>query len=122
VGDRIRVTRDDPSLGLAEGDRFTVAETTPTGVSLVDGSRKVELRADRPLHLEYAYATTRDARLDPSAELVLLDAATGNRITKDVHDRVTDRPREAHEEAGSAVRGPRPALHQRSSDAELERG
>ena len=122
VGDRIRVTRDDASLGLARGDLFTVAETTPLRISLVDGSRQVELRADQLLHLDHAYAMTRDARLELSGDLVLLDAAAGDRKTRDVHDRVTDRTRDAHEAMGEAARGLRPASHERSSGAELERG
>lgn len=57
-GDRVRITRNDAALDLANGDRFTVAAVSPRAITLDDGKRRVELPADRPLHLDHGYATT----------------------------------------------------------------
>jgi hypothetical protein len=61
-GDRVRITRNDAALDLANGDRFTVAAVSATAVTLVDGRRTVELPTGRPLHLDHADSTpTRQA-------------------------------------------------------------
>jgi conjugative relaxase-like TrwC/TraI family protein len=80
-GDRVRITRNDAALDLANGDRFTVAAVSPTAVTLVDGRRTVELSAGRPLHLDHAYATTVHGSQGTTAERVLIDAATRSRTT-----------------------------------------
>jgi len=85
VGDRVRVTRNDAALDLANGDRFTVAAVRPAAVTLTNGGRTVELSADRPLHLDHAYATTVHASQGTTAERVLIDATTKSKTTsKDV--------------------------------------
>ena len=85
-GDRVRITRNDAALDLANGDRFTVAAVTPRAITLVDGTREVELPAVRPLHLDHAYATTIHSSQGTTAERVLIDAATKSRTTaKDVY-------------------------------------
>ncbi|GAO01310.1 MobF family relaxase [Anaeromyxobacter sp. PSR-1] len=81
AGDRVRVTRNDAARDLANGDRFVVADVTRETVTLTDGKRMVELRADRPLHLDHAYATTVHASQGTTAERVLIDAATKSRTT-----------------------------------------
>jgi conjugative relaxase-like TrwC/TraI family protein len=81
VGDRVRITRNDAGLDLANGDRFTVTAVTPRSVRLTDGSREVELPAGRPLHLDHAYATTVHASQGTTAERVFIDAATKSRTT-----------------------------------------
>jgi conjugative relaxase-like TrwC/TraI family protein len=81
VGDRVRITRNDPALDLANGDRFTVARTGPSTITLVDGRRTVELPANRPLHLDHAYATTVHGSQGTTAERVLIDASTRSRTT-----------------------------------------
>jgi conjugative relaxase-like TrwC/TraI family protein len=80
-GDRVRITRNDAALDLANGDRFTVAAVTAASVTLTDGKRRVELAADKPLHLDHAYATTVHASQGTTAERVLIDAATRSRTT-----------------------------------------
>jgi ATP-dependent exoDNAse (exonuclease V) alpha subunit len=86
AGDRIRITRNDAVRDLANGDRFTVAAVTPALVTLTDGKRSVQLPADRPLHLDHAYATTVHASQGTTADRVLIDAATKSRTTaKDVY-------------------------------------
>jgi hypothetical protein len=85
-GDRVRITRNDAALDLANGDRFTVAAVTPATVTLDDGRRRVELPADRPLHLDHAYATTIHSSQGTTADRVLINAATKSRTTaKDVY-------------------------------------
>jgi hypothetical protein len=85
-GDRVRVTRNDAALDIANGDRFEVMRATPASVTLTDGRRVVELPADRPLHLDHAYATTVHSSQGTTADRVLIDAATHSRTTtKDVY-------------------------------------
>ena len=85
-GDRVRVTRNDAALDIANGDRFEVIRATPASVTLTDGRRVVELPADRPLHLDHAYATTVHSSQGTTADRVLIDAATHSRTTtKDVY-------------------------------------
>lgn len=81
AGDRVRITRNDSALDLANGDRFSVAAVSTRSVTLTDGDRRVELRANRPLHLDHAYATTIHASQGTTAERVLIDAATKSRTT-----------------------------------------
>jgi ATP-dependent exoDNAse (exonuclease V) alpha subunit len=81
AGDRVRITRNDAALDLANGDRFTVVHAGPRSITLVDGRRTVELPAGRPLHLDHAYATTVHASQGTTAERVLIDASTRSRTT-----------------------------------------
>lgn len=57
-GDRIRITRNDAGADLANGDRFTVKRVGAQEILVTDGKREVRLPADRPLHVDYAYAST----------------------------------------------------------------
>ena len=85
-GDRVRITRNDARLDLANGDRFTVEKVSPEKVTLGDGKRSVELAADGPLHLDHAYATTVHSSQGTTADRVLIDVATQSRtIAKDVY-------------------------------------
>ena len=81
VGDRVRITRNDAALDLANGDRFTVAAVGERSVTLVDDHRTVKLPTDRPLHLDHAYATTVHASQGITADRVLVDASTRSRTT-----------------------------------------
>ena len=80
-GDRVRITRNDAALDLANGDRFTVASVSQKTITLVDGKRQVELPADGPLHLDHAYATTIHSSQGTTADRVLIDVATKSRTT-----------------------------------------
>jgi conjugative relaxase-like TrwC/TraI family protein len=85
-GDRVRITRNDAALDLANGDRFTVAAVAKDSITLHDGKREVVLVADRPLHVDHAYATTVHSSQGTTAERVLIDAGTKSRTTgKDVY-------------------------------------
>ena len=81
IGDRVRITRNDAARDLANGDRFVVAGVTRAAVTLTDGKRIVEIAANKPLHLDHAYATTVHASQGTTAERVLIDAATKSRTT-----------------------------------------
>ena len=81
VGDRVRITRNDAGRDLAHGDRFTVAAVAANRVTLEGGGRRVELPADRPLHLEHAYATTVHGAQGLTSDRVLIEAQTTSRTT-----------------------------------------
>ena len=81
AGDRVRITRNDAALDLANGDRFTVAAVSRTSLTLADGRRIVELPVRGPLHLDHAYATTTHASQGITAERVLIEASTKTRTT-----------------------------------------
>jgi conjugative relaxase-like TrwC/TraI family protein len=81
VGDRVRITRNDAALDLANGDRFTVAAIQPKTITLEAGERRIELPRDRPLHLDHAYATTVHSSQGLTAERVLIDADTRSKTT-----------------------------------------
>lgn len=86
VGDTVRITRNNAELDLANGDRFKVAAVGPGKVTLEGGGRFVELQADKPLHLDHAYATTVHSAQGLTADRVLIDAQTHSRTTaKDVY-------------------------------------
>ncbi len=86
VGDRVRITRNNAELDVANGDRFRVEVVTRDRVTLGNGARRVELTADRPLHLDHAYATTVHSSQGLTADRVLIDAHAESRTTaKDVY-------------------------------------
>jgi hypothetical protein len=81
AGDRVRITRNEAALDVANGDRFTVAAIQAKTITLEAGERRIELPRDRPLHLDHAYATTVHSSQGLTAERVLIDAATKSRTT-----------------------------------------
>jgi ATP-dependent exoDNAse (exonuclease V) alpha subunit len=81
VDDRVRITRNDAALDLANGDRFTVAHVSTRTITLTNGNHMVELPADGPLHLDHAYATTVHSSQGLTADRVLIDASTRSRTT-----------------------------------------
>ncbi len=83
-GDRVRVTRNDAQRDLANGDRFRVLKTTAEAVYLTDERRVISVPADRPLHLEHAYATTVHSAQGVTADRV---------ISRRVHEIADDRGR-----------------------------
>ncbi len=62
-----------------------MAAVSPRAITLTDGRRQVELPADRPLHLDHAYAAAVHSSQGLTADRVLIDASTRSRTTtKDV--------------------------------------
>jgi conjugative relaxase-like TrwC/TraI family protein len=85
-GDFVRITRNDAGLDVANGDRFKVAGIEGGKVVLENGTRRVELRGDKPLHLDHAHATTVHSAQGLTANRVLIEAQTNSRTTaKDVY-------------------------------------
>ncbi len=85
-GDVVRITRNDAQLDVANGDRFKVADVAAGKLTLSDGKRTVELKADKPLHLDHAYATTVHSAQGLTSDRVLIDAHSKSLTTaKDVY-------------------------------------
>ncbi|WP_427047328.1 MobF family relaxase [Halomonas casei] len=86
-GDRVRITRNDAKLDLANGDRFSVVSSQNDELKLKnDEGREVTLSGEKALHLDYAYATTVHSSQGLTADRVLVDAQTNSRVTaRDVH-------------------------------------
>lgn len=85
-GDKVRITRNDARLDVANGDRFTVERVTNGMVTLRSAHRSIELSTDKPLHVDYAYATTVHSSQGLTADRVLIDAQTKSMTTaKDVY-------------------------------------
>lgn len=74
VGDKVRITRNDARLDIANGDRFTVARVTDGAVTLKSPQRSIELSTDKPLHVDYAYASTVHGSQGLTEDRVLIDA------------------------------------------------
>ena len=87
VGDWMRITRNDPSLDISNGDRARVIEVSPDRVALEsDKGRRIELDARRPLHLEHAYATTVHSAQGLSMDRMMIDLDTRSLTTgKDLY-------------------------------------
>jgi hypothetical protein len=86
IGDTIRITRNDAGLDLANGDRFKVAEVAPGKLTIEGAGRRIELPADKPMHLDLAYATTVHSAQGLTSNRVMIEAQTNSRTTaKDVY-------------------------------------
>lgn len=86
AGDKVRITRNDAKLDVANGDRFTVERVTTGEVTLRGANRTIKLPADKPLHVDYAYAATVHSSQGLTANRVLIDAQTKSITTaKDVY-------------------------------------
>jgi conjugative relaxase-like TrwC/TraI family protein len=95
IGDMIRITRNDAGKDLANGDRFMVAAVEHGKIVLENGNRHVEMETDKPLHLDYAYATTVHSAQGLTCDRVLIEAQTNSRTTaKDVYYVAISRARE----------------------------
>lgn len=85
-GDRVRITRNDKELDLANGDRLHVVAVSAGRVTLSDGARNIALSTEKPLHIDHAYATTVHSSQGLTADRVLIDADAASRTTaKDVY-------------------------------------
>ena len=86
-GDRVRITRNDAALDVANGDRFKVAEVTAGAVTLEGANgRRVELATDKPLHVDYAYASTVHSSQGLTTDRVMIEALTRSKTTaRDVY-------------------------------------
>lgn len=81
TGDKVRITRNDAALDLANGDRFTVARVAAGEITLRSENRTLKLSTDKPLHVDYAYASTVHGSQGLTADRVLIDADSKSRTT-----------------------------------------
>lgn len=85
-GDVVRITRNDATLDLTNGDRMKVHTVSRDSIVLTDGRRRVELPADKPLHLDHAYATTVHSAQGLTSDRVLVNADSRSLTTaRDVY-------------------------------------
>lgn len=82
VGDWVRVTRNDAAKDLTNGERYEVVHVRKDSVTIASNGREVELPADQPLHLDYAYATTVHSAQGLTCDRVLINVETFSRTTK----------------------------------------
>jgi ATP-dependent exoDNAse (exonuclease V) alpha subunit len=79
VGDRVRVTANDHSVGLINGDQATIGAIDKSRQTLLlhmNGGRSLEVSYGKPVHLDYAYCSTVHAAQGATATRVLIDADT----------------------------------------------
>ncbi|HAH57522.1 MAG TPA: hypothetical protein DCL86_05195 [Bacteroidales bacterium] len=82
AGDVVRVTRNNPELDLANGERYEVLMVTENAVTIGDKTgRSISLPADKPLHLDYAYATTAHSAQGLTCDRVFYNAESFSRTT-----------------------------------------
>lgn len=88
VGDTIRFNRNDPGLDLTNGDRMRVAGIIGGVVQLASveqrngrPQRTLELLANKPLHLEHAYASTVHSSQGLTNDRALIALDTESRTT-----------------------------------------
>ncbi|WP_407249282.1 hypothetical protein [Klebsiella pneumoniae] len=87
VGDKVMVTRNDKTLDVANGDRFTVTGTTEKGTFTLTNAkgREIELDQKQAAYLSYAYATTVHKAQGLTCDRVLFNIDTRSLTTsKDV--------------------------------------
>jgi ATP-dependent exoDNAse (exonuclease V) alpha subunit len=81
-----RLTRNDAALDVANGDRFKVAKVEPGKLTIEGAGRRIELPANKPMHLDLAYATTVHSAQSLTSDRVLIEAQINSRTTaKDVY-------------------------------------
>lgn len=87
VGDTIRINRNDSALDLTNGDRMRVTAIIGRTIQLESLStqqpkpRRIELEGSKPLHLEYAYASTVHSAQGLTNDRVFIDLDTKSRTT-----------------------------------------
>ncbi|RNR96589.1 relaxase, partial [Klebsiella pneumoniae] len=87
VGDKVMVTRNDKTLDVANGDRFTVTGATEKGTFTLTNAkgREIELDQKQAAYLSYAYATTDHKAQGLTCDRVLFNIDTRSLTTsKDV--------------------------------------
>jgi len=80
-GDWVRITRNDAALDLVNGQRLQVVAVSESHVTLQTGIRRVDLPANKPLHMDHAYATTAHSAQGLTCDRVLYNAESHSRTT-----------------------------------------
>src|SRR5262249_13345432 len=81
VGDKVRITRNDASLDLANGDRCQVVKAQDDQLVLTNGIRQIHLDKNKSLHVQHAYATTVHSSQGLTCDRVLIDLNTQSPTT-----------------------------------------
>lgn len=82
-GDMIRVTRNNASLDLANGDLLTVRNVTPDSIELTDGNRIIDLPRAAMMHMEPGYVSTVHGSQGLTADRVLGNIDTPSKTVAD---------------------------------------
>jgi conjugative relaxase-like TrwC/TraI family protein len=72
-GDWVRMTRNNSTLGIANGERYQVERLTPDSIHFVGG---LALSRESRLHLQYGYAMTVHSAQGLTTDRVLIDVDT----------------------------------------------
>ncbi|WP_313397426.1 MobF family relaxase [Acinetobacter variabilis] len=84
VGEKLRVTRNDATLDIANGDRFVIQAIENNKLFLSDGKKEIMLDATQKQHLDYAYVTTVHSSQGLTATNVIAHIATKSKtVAKD---------------------------------------
>lgn len=75
-GDRVRVTANDPALGMRNGERFRVVAVDGNTLTIAGHGAPIRLDRSRALHLQHAYASTVHSAQGLTSARVLVDANT----------------------------------------------
>ncbi|MBT2304015.1 conjugative relaxase [Variovorax paradoxus] len=75
-GDWVRVTANDKSLGICNGERCQVGAVEPAHVMLKGGDGDIKIDRRRPMHLQHGYASTIHSAQGLTKNRVLVDANT----------------------------------------------
>ncbi|PLC53945.1 conjugal transfer protein [Pollutimonas nitritireducens] len=81
VGDHVRITRNDAHNDLVNGQLAKVAAIDAASVTIETNGRRVQLPTDRPLNMDYAYATTAHSAQGLTCDRVLYNAESFSRTT-----------------------------------------
>ena len=80
-GDWVRITRNDATLDLVNGQRLQVVNVSESYVTVQGPGCLVDLPARMPLHLDHAYATTAHSAQGLTCDRVLYNAESHSRTT-----------------------------------------
>lgn len=84
IGEKLRITRNDATLDIANGDRFVVKAIQNNKLYLSDGKKEIILDAAEKQHLDYAYVTTVHSSQGLTATNVIANIATNSKtVAKD---------------------------------------
>lgn len=94
-GEWIRITRNDKSLDLRNGERYQVVSATEKNVVVKQGEKQVSIPYNnKPLNMQYGYATTVHSAQGLTSDRVLIDADVKSKTSnKSVFYVAISRPR-----------------------------
>ena len=75
-GDWVRVTANDKTLGISNGERYQVGHVDATYVTLKGAGADIKIDRRRPVHLQHGYASTIHSAQGLTKNRVLVDANT----------------------------------------------